>query len=220
MKFICDKPWLKADLGGLFEVLSWAPYRPGFVQASEIWWREVRNEDLTEDFDAIHWLKTEITSCDPVDCVCFLTSRDVSLHHSASATVEGIRVDTLATVGLGNVETVGSRCGRSSGFGTINIATQVHANMSEMAKIEALTIIAEARTAAIMETEITLPEGRATGTGTDCIALASAIDGERHDYAGLHTALGEAIGKSVRETVLAGARSYQPNLPRLKSRRD
>lgn len=214
MKFICEKPWLKADLGEEYEVLSWCPYRPGLVRASEIWWREVRNEDLTEGFDAIAWLSAELAACPPADRVCFLTSRDVSLHHFASATIEGIKVDALATVGLGNVESVGARRGASNGYGTINIATKIEAALSEAARLEAMTIIAQARTAAIIEARIQLPTGVATGTGTDCIALASQPKGAPHHYAGLHTALGEAIGRSVRDAVYAGAMSYQPNLPK------
>ena len=56
MKVTCAQPWLAADLGASHQVLSWCPYRPGLVLAERILWREVRNADLTEEFDAEAWL--------------------------------------------------------------------------------------------------------------------------------------------------------------------
>jgi hypothetical protein len=34
-------------------MLSWAPHNPGFVTTDRVIWREVRDADLTEDFDAL-----------------------------------------------------------------------------------------------------------------------------------------------------------------------
>jgi len=72
--------------------------------------------------------------------------------------------------------------------------------------IEALSIAASARTAAVMEVELELPEGRATGTGTDCIAMAAPEGTTR--FAGLHTDTGEAVGRAVHEAVSRGARGW------------
>jgi hypothetical protein len=47
-----DPPWLTARLGSPHRMLSWAP-QPGFVTADRVIWREVRDADLTEDFDAL-----------------------------------------------------------------------------------------------------------------------------------------------------------------------
>ena len=71
--------------------------------------------------------------------------------------------------------------------------------VAEVAQLEAYAIAVEARTAAIMDLGLELATGRATGTGTDCLALA-APRGARA-YAGLHTPLGEAIGAAVRQAV-------------------
>ena len=35
------RPWLVADLGAPMRVLSFAPYRPGFVTVHHIVWREL-----------------------------------------------------------------------------------------------------------------------------------------------------------------------------------
>ncbi|NVK59782.1 MAG: adenosylcobinamide amidohydrolase, partial [Rhodobacteraceae bacterium] len=59
-----SSPWLDFDLGAEMPVLSFAPHRGGFARARRILWREVRNEDLAEDFDALRWLGTELAGRD------------------------------------------------------------------------------------------------------------------------------------------------------------
>ena len=46
----------------------------------------------------------------------------------------------------------------------------------------------------------------ATGTGTDCVALA--CDPGEGRYAGLHTAAGEAVGAAVLAAVAEGVRAW------------
>ena len=70
-----DHPWLCLDLGAQMQVLSWAPYRSGLTHARHILWREVRNADLTEGFDAIHWLENEVSTRKENPAVAMLTSR-------------------------------------------------------------------------------------------------------------------------------------------------
>jgi adenosylcobinamide amidohydrolase len=69
-----------------------------------------------------------------------------------------------------------------------------------------MSIVAQARTAAVMDAGHDLPTGRATGTGTDCIAVAAPQGAER--FVGLHTEAGEAIGRATYEAVLDGARDW------------
>jgi adenosylcobinamide amidohydrolase len=70
------------------------------------------------------------------------------------------------------------------------------------ARLEALSIATEARTAEVMASGLRLPTGLATGTGTDCIAIAAPEGAAR--YAGLHTEIGEAVGRAVRYAVAQG----------------
>ncbi len=59
----------------------------------------------------------------------------------------------------------------------------------------------------MIDSGVRLADGsRATGTGTDCIAIA-ALPG-RLGGAGLHAAVGEALGRAVREAVTAGAADW------------
>lgn len=200
MKMSLTGPWLRADLGGPRRVLSFAPYRPGFVTARAILWREVRDADLTRDIDAITWLDGQMQAAGQADGVGMLTSRQVSRFVTAAVGP----VACAVTVGLGNAERVGHRQpAPPGGFGTINIAVLVEAGLTDTAMIEALTIAAEARTAAVIDAGLRLPQGVATGTGTDCIALA-ADPGEAR-FAGLHTDLGEALGRAVHDAVARGA---------------
>lgn len=203
-----DRPWIEFDLGAEMQVLSWAVNRPGLVTARRILWREVRNSDLPRDLDVTKWFAGELAQRGCEDAVAFLTSRDVRRYCEASATVEGISAHAVATVGLSNAERVGSRMDYASrNWGTINVALRVSEGLTHAGLIEAMSIAVQARTAAVMDAGIILPSGTATGTGTDCVALAAPA-GE-NPYAGLHTATGEAIGKAVYQAVHLGALEWK-----------
>ncbi len=226
MRLMLETPWLEFDLGQEMQVLSWAPHRAGFQHARRILWRQVRNADLPAGLDVGEWLRRELHEREALDSVCMLTSRDVGVHHLAIAEQDGIIVTALATVGLSNAERVGHRVDRSGRdwnrdltqelstreFGTINIGLQISAPLSQTGLLEALSIAAQARTTAILEAGHVLPDlsGLATGTGTDCIAVAAPA-GE-NDYAGLHTAVGQAIGQAVLQAVGEGARAWQATI--------
>ena len=207
-----DPPWLTLDLADEMPVLSWAVNRPGLVRAHRILWREVRNADLPEDLDVIAWLDAELAARDARDAVCFLTSCDIARFTESRAEAEGTRARAVATVGLSNVESVGARLPHAAqdlaqGWGTINIAVELDTGLTDGARLEALSIAAQARTAAILDAGIMLPTGRATGTGTDCIAIAAPKG--RTGYAGLHTGAGEAVGRAVHAAVSRGVTLWQ-----------
>lgn len=196
MTVTLDRPWLRMELPRQMRVLSWAPHGAGYTRARQILWREVRNADLTPDFDAEGWLSAQM----PSDAVGMLTSRDVGTWGQARAEVEGLRVWCVGTAGLSNAEAVGRRLPyHTADYGTINLGVMLEAGLTETAQLEAMSIVVQARTAAVIEAGLDLATGRATGTGTDCIAFACDDGPER--YAGLHTAAGEALGAAVRAVV-------------------
>lgn len=200
-----DRPWLVAHFAHPMRVLSWAPHRPGFVTARRVVWREVRNADLTPELDVEAWYSGEMARWP--EAVGMLTSRDIATYRFASVEVDGVRADCLATVGLSNAEAVGHRRPyHSADWGTINVCTAIDAALSETAQIEALAIAVQARTAAVMALGLSLDTGTATGTGTDCTALACQPGDGR--YAGLHTAIGEAVGAATRQAVAAGGADW------------
>ncbi|MCR8825758.1 adenosylcobinamide amidohydrolase [Pseudosulfitobacter koreensis] len=208
-----DRPWLRFDLGGPHRVLSWALNRPGFVTAEAISWREVRNADLTQDLDVLDWLTGQLALRGTPDDVCFLTSRDIRAVTEHTTTAGTATARAVATVGLSNAEHIGTRLDRSGrDWGTINVAVQTDQALAEPALIEMLAIAAQARTVAVMQVGHQLPTGLATGTGTDCIAVA-AREGAA-PFAGMHTDLGEAVGRAVHTAVLEGAQTWMQTVRR------
>jgi adenosylcobinamide amidohydrolase len=204
-----DHPWLTLDLGTGMPVLSWAVNRPGLVRARRILWREVRDADLPPGLDVEAWLAGELAARGALDAVCFLTSCDIARVCEARAEADGIRARAVATVGLSNAESVGTRLPPAAphGWGTINIAVTLSAGLAEAARIEALSIATQARTTALLHSGLRLPTGPVTGTGTDCIALAAPEGDMRH--AGLHTGAGEAVGRAVLDAVTRGVALWQ-----------
>lgn len=213
MKITLARPWLEMDLEGPHRVLSWALTRPGFVSADRILWREVRNADLPRDFDVAAWLTGELAARGTPDAVTLLTSRNVETYDWAEADVDGITARVVATVGLSNAERIGARVDRTGkDWGTINIAVQVTQALADQALLELVSIVAQARTLAIFEAAHDLPTGRATGTGTDCIAVA-APPGDQ-PFAGMHTAVGEAVGRAVYDAVKDGVSVWMATVRR------
>lgn len=201
-----DRPWLELALPRVMRALSWAPCGAGLVATDRILWREVRNADLTPDFDVYGWFEAEMAARAP-GAVGLLTSRDIGGWRLAEATVDGVRAAAVATVGLSNAESVGARLPwHPAEYGTINLAVVLDAGLTEAAQLEAMSIAVQARTAAVMAAGLALATGTATGTGTDCIVLACDAGADRH--AGLHTAVGEAVGAAARAAVAAGVADW------------
>ncbi|MEL6648635.1 MAG: adenosylcobinamide amidohydrolase [Pseudomonadota bacterium] len=201
------RPWLHFDLGQPMQVLSWAINRPGFVTADRILWREVRNVDLPVDLDVDAWLADELAAHGALDAVTFLTSRGLQHFNDAHACVGEVEAHAVATVGFSNAERVGHRVDRSGAhWGTINVAVRLNIGLTQAALLEAMSIAVEARTAAVIDVGHKTPKGISTGTGTDCVAVASPEGAVR--YAGLHTEIGEAVGRAVYDAVHQGAENW------------
>lgn len=203
-----DRPWLDVRLPSRMRTLGWCLNAPGFGTAEAVHWREVRDADLGPGLEPGAWLDAELGRTGRRG-PCFVTSRDVGAHVLGEAVRDGARARCVATVGLSNAEAVGRRRGASAvPAGTINVLVVLGAPLSGGAMVEALSIAAEARTAAVLEARIAFPAGGlATGTGTDCI-LVAAPEGEGARHAGKHTAVGEAVGSAVSDAVGLGARDW------------
>ena len=201
-------PWMLAEMDGVHDLLSWSLNRPGFQRAHRVVWREVRNADLPRDLDPKEWLIGELRENRLDDAVALITSRGLDRHVSTYAEVETVGVDCVATVGLSNGERVGRRRTDGGPVGTINILARSSMPLSEPAMVEALSIVAEARTLAIVEAGHDCGTGIATGTGTDCIVIAAPHGPDPLAFAGLHTPLGEALGKAVLSACRAGVTDW------------
>lgn len=122
----------------------------------------------------------------------------------------------IVTAGIQNARRAGDPCDDDHSHdtltrhGTINIALVSNAVFSPAARIEALMVATEAKTAACFDLKVKSPVSGAlaTGTGTDSICLLNALEGKAVlEYCGKHTRMGEWIGRAtyaaVREAVAA-----------------
>lgn len=184
--------------------LSHAPFGGAFSAARTIAIHETRNDELTLDVDPIALLATRMAAIDPRG-VGMWTSRRVAsavVHAVAAANEPELQAVALVTAGLSNAVRVGDTPGPLAGWGTINIACRVSAPLTPAALVEALAIVVEARSTAVIDARVRSrrSDGVATGTGTDCVAVLAAESAGARDaalYAGKHTAIGHVIGEAV-----------------------
>jgi CBS domain-containing protein len=88
---------------------SAGPHNPGFITTDRVIWREVRDADLTEDFDALTMAVRQPDRDGDGDAVGMITSRDLARFRLETACSGRISATCLATVGLTNAERVGTR---------------------------------------------------------------------------------------------------------------
>jgi len=88
-------------------------------------------------------------------------------------------------------------------LGTINIIALIDGNLTDSCMVGAVNTITEAKTVALRELDIRsrFSGDLASGTVTDSVVVACTKQGKPIKYAGTATALGELIGKSVKESV-------------------
>jgi len=119
-------------------------------------------------------------------------------------------VQAVCTVGLDNARTVGEEADvektcELDPHGTINIILVTNALPDLSGQLEAIQVATMAKTRALMELGVKSRKSGtpATGTGTDCIVLASS--GElKQNFCGMHTRIGELIGQTVYQAVKEG----------------
>ena len=202
------QPFLIATFKAPHDLLSWSLTRPGFVTATRVAWLQVSDADLPLDVDPAAVLTDKMVENGLGDAVPMMTSRRVDSYEVVSATSGTIIATCLATTGLSNASRIGDAPVGSNMTGTINILAHVDCPFSAAGLVEAISIVTEARTAAVMDLGLDRGSGLVTGTGTDCIVVAAPAGSDREDFAGLHTHAGTAIGRSVYDAVLAGGRAW------------
>jgi adenosylcobinamide amidohydrolase len=194
-------------------VCSWAIVGGGIGRASAVAWVHVRDHELRPPVDARDLLRARLALAGAPDAVGLLTSRDLSGFVDVVRGDDTASARCMATVGLGNALRAGDSPGPSARIGTINLLCHVDVPLTDEAILEAMSIAAEARTAAILEAGVRsvrtgLP---ATGTGTDCIVVASPAiaAGARERYAGMHTHVGHLVGAAVLDAVAQAAADWK-----------
>ena len=204
----CAPPFLTVRFAAPQRTLGWSLLHPGFAVVNDVVWVEVRNSDLGLSVDPEAYLKARVAESGLANALAFMTSRDIRRHQLCRRRAESVEAACLTTVGLSNGERVGSRKRHSRHAGTINTLVHVSSPLTDGAMVEALSIVAQARTAAIVDSRRAEPGTAITGTGTDCIVVASPVEGEPLAFSGLHTAVGEAIGAAVYDATRRGAEQW------------
>lgn len=122
----------------------------------------------------------------------------VRLRHLALAEGEGLLV--AVTAGVGNaVDISAPREGDPRPVGTINTLVFIDAHLSDGALVNACLSASEAKVRALQSLDVRDPHTGtpASGTSTDCLAIAATQRGAPTPYAGSGTRLGRALGRSV-----------------------
>lgn len=210
-------PWLLLDLGVSCRIAGWPVVGPSLGLARRITWLQVVNADLPPGTDPAG-LFGRRAGTDGINAdVGLMTAADVTRYRHVRREENGVAVDSVATSGLGNGESVVARrpgmAGRSippHPVGTINVVAALSQPLSTAAMLEALSVAAEARTAAVLALGLVMPgDGRpVTGTGTDCIVVASPEEADAARHCGLHTTAGRLLGETVYQAVLEASREW------------
>ena len=210
-------PWL---------VLGWAPLGGGFTRADLILNHQIEADDraATEAPRAYLTGVVRAMRSDPRRAVAMMTGAQISRAGFATTRRGGLVVGAWCTAGCTNALRVGDRAtagvpraaeadrrrSHAAKPGTINIIVALNEPLTRAAMAEALQIAVEARVAAIHDAGLASVRSGAiaTGTGTDCIAVAApvAAAADRANsivYCGKHTLPGELIGRAVMRSCAA-----------------
>jgi adenosylcobinamide amidohydrolase len=188
-------------------VLSWAPLRGGFTSASHWINHQVEpSYKLRCDFSSPSKTLAQVAKKLglPRPVVGQMTSGDIQKFQKKAVSRKGWTVFAVATTGFSNAIRVGEKAGHdSTQVGTINLLVWVSKPLALPTLLEILQITTEARTLGVLNRKVkSRLSGRlATGTGTDCIAIACPVGKPQRVYAGKHTVLAEITGKTVLKVI-------------------
>jgi adenosylcobinamide amidohydrolase len=149
--------------------------------------------------------------------VGMLTGADVRRFSMARAAHNELQAYVISTAGCGNLAAVGETGNYIEGgsspvpVGTINIIVAVNYAFTHEAMLEAMSIVTEAKVRTLYELGLkSVATGEsATGTGTDCIAVAVGHD-RRYIFCGKHTKWGELVGKASLDSIRGALRPASP----------
>jgi iron complex transport system ATP-binding protein len=221
------------------KILSSAVLNGGLLEANSIVSVHVPEEtglnvDDNVHMDAGEFLRTETAKLGiPQDqLVGIMTAAKMKNVDVATSKFEDITLTAIATAGVHFAATAGDAiASRQSAFppmkwGTINIIVLVDGDLTDSCMVNAVSTITEAKTVALRELDVRsrFSGEIATSTVTDSVVLACTKKGQKIEFAGTATPLGELIGKSVRKAVKEALRNQEnivsdrPLVRRLKER--
>jgi len=200
-------------------MLSHAIVGGGFAERSAVAWCGVRDDELRPPVDPRTFLAATLGAAGLGDAVGLMTGASLDAYVDVSRVADEVSVRTVATLGLDNALRAGdpvlaaaAAAGSTAGtlVGTINVLCCASVPLGDEALVEMLSMVAEARTLAVLDAGVASRQsGRpATGTGTDCTVVAAPLGAPALAYAGKHTVLGMLVGATVFAAVSHGARAW------------
>jgi adenosylcobinamide amidohydrolase len=185
-----------------YSVLGWAPFNGGARRATAIVNHQIETGDrfATEHPDAYLRAIIQRLGLKARNSVAMMTGVDIHRTAYASARRGDFLVGAWCTAGCSNALRIGDPASVDPILpGTINVVLAVSQSLLPSAMAEALAMTTEARVLAVCEAGVSSTRsGRpATGTGTDCIVVASPARAPSHRFCGKHTVIGELIGNSA-----------------------
>jgi len=198
--------WLIAKFLETQRMLSWAVHNAGQTINQYVAWNSVNTEELSKSINPETYYIQKSIKDDIPDAVGLLTSADLDGYTQITKSFGPYEAHCVATVGMGNALRVGDRPTAANMVGTINVLASISASLSDDAMLEAMSIATEARTSAVIDSGVKSirTNKQATGTGTDCIVIASSALKPGSKYAGKHTIIGHLIGSCVYKAVSVG----------------
>lgn len=191
--------------------LSWAVLNGGFCQAQHIINYHVTGDNALFCAAPGPWLERAASGLGLEGKVIGMATA-VEMKNFVRVSQEGgiPKVTCFATVGCGNALCVGDPASvtiekPAPPLHTINMILIVQPGLTDAAMVEAVQIATEGRVRALYENGIKSSQSslRATGTGTDCVAIASLGD-DVESYCGKHTKVGELIGLAAYTAITKG----------------
>lgn len=190
----------------LYRVLSWAPLNGGFCQARSILNQQVRIDEYPTEEPALFLsqLACRLGAVEPT--VGLMTGVLMERLVRRTLHAQNLLLECFATVGVSNALTVGDPATYEEKPGTINIVLLVNRSLTDAALVEAVSMATEAKARALFDAKVksSVSARIATGTGTDCVAVACPTDTPLFQYCGKHTLLGELLGRVTYEAVVKG----------------
>ena len=208
VSYNCDEDHARLDFSIPVEALSSALYRGGRQTLSHVLNMKVTH-NVSDDYKGYEspqiTLETKARSLGMgPDFAGMMTSASMKSFRFHSETQGNVGVFCCLTAGLTNARAPGDKAdyrdleAHRAGQGTINIIAGTNARLSESALCEALMVVTEARSWAVMNSGVKsrISSASASGTGTDSHLVFSGCGPEIH-FCGKHTLLGEMLARAV-----------------------
>jgi adenosylcobinamide amidohydrolase len=208
ISYDCEEDHARIDFSSPVESLSSALYRGGRQTISHVLNMQVTH-NVSDEYKGYEspqlTLENKARSLNMgQDFAGLMTSASMKSFRFYSETEGDVGVFCCLTAGLTNSRAPGDKAdfreleAHRAGKGTINIIAGTNVRLSEAALCEALMVVTEARSWAVMNNGVKsrISGIPASGTGTDSHLVFSGNGPEIH-FCGKHTLLGEMLARAV-----------------------